>query len=623
VQPQDAANNVCGTTLDAHVSEPPIDRVVMVYEAFVELGESAADVQSIRALAEQTRSSPVAFFVQGSNPDDPKKVARYVIHGGHVEDESAKIQGGRIVEYMFDADQSGALLLLGRSVPETGPDVHMCAAQTLEDFLLAGMRRFPSATEITCAVCMHGGDDGSISTRERPSQLTLRDWTDLFRKAESSEAKKLSLLILHSCLLGQFAVLCHASSLASYVVASAAPKVKEDLKWGRILAELLQNPTMTTEALGRKVIELEHGPVTDALFNMEGMDALKSEMDGLGDALSRALDDPPQRDAIFQAMVHTVEFSGLYDDEYPNARPLRPFLENLAKHFETFPDSPVPDLCHSSLQALDELTIYKKLYRHYDELGSLSFFFPVRINKLEFQNDEAFKMYGQQGGARDLLRFVREIAEKENQEDLCDWVGRLRHYKFPYDPRDHAVAREFGGVAEALREIVAQVEEALHEASRVWPPVAPYLRSPLELGKILPRDWKSLRERIAGAIQSLDKEDFQDRPAYKAFCKRVWADPEYQALAKAMPDFQDNLDRKLSREAAQREDSKQRIESQEEIPRGWRSFLLKAVDAQETIGLEVYVSGAPSPDGAAKKKEAQNPAGIGQEVGCGWFGRRE
>ncbi len=263
--------------------------------------------QQLRDLAKETEGKPVTIVAQqmGQGPEGPF-VERFVIKDGKVTSQGQSPSRG------FAEDLEALTAMAAKDHPAKRMGVVIQSHGTA----IKGM----------------SGDNGGASL----SQLA-----DAMRRGmERGGRSKLDVLDFDACLMGQQEVLSAVSGLSEHVLASPELELANSGTMGgkvdgqpvrEMMRALLQDPGMDGEAFARKAVELAsqaarpfdvdkdgkadadidplNATPTLSHFDMEHMPAMNRAMDGLGSALSAAMREPAQRQAIMDLISRAPRYS--------------------------------------------------------------------------------------------------------------------------------------------------------------------------------------------------------------------------------------------------------------------------------------------------------------------------
>ena len=316
--------------------------------------------QQLRDLAKETEGKPVTIVAQqlSEGPEGPV-IERFVIKDGKVTSQ-------------------------GQS-PSKG------FAEDLENLTAFAATEHP-AKRMGVVIQSHGtaikgmsGDNGGAN---------LSQIADAMRQGlAKSGREKLDILNFDACLMGQQEVLTAVNGLSAHVVASPELELANGGTLGgkvdgqpmqEMLRALLETPEMDGAAFAKKAVELaaeaekpidynrdgQEDPGSDPInatptlthFDMAHMEAMTQAVDGLGSALSTALQDPKARKVIADLISRTPRFSASEAEDQGHGlqqRDLKAFSEGLQAAIAVGklqdPSGAIKKASTAALEALDAL----------------------------------------------------------------------------------------------------------------------------------------------------------------------------------------------------------------------------------------------------------------------------
>lgn len=127
--------------------------------------------------------------------------------------------------------------------------------------------------------------------------------------------KKIDLLYLHACVMGNLEVAYELKELANYLVFSEATAYGPT-RWDQIMSYILSNPSTTPESLGKKIIDIYYNnysvkPITMSLIDLSKISAILGELYYFSNYLMNTL--PGSASAIMNIRLNTLSFEPYSD----------------------------------------------------------------------------------------------------------------------------------------------------------------------------------------------------------------------------------------------------------------------------------------------------------------------
>ncbi len=193
----------------------------------------------------------------------------------------------------------------------------------------------------------------------------------------SDIGKKIDLLYLDACVMGNLEVAYELKDVAKYLVFSEATAYGPT-RWDQIMSYILNNITTTPEDLGRKIIDIYYNefvinrPITMSLIDLTKIDPIMSELYNFSICLMNTL--PTSANAIMNIRLDTLAF-----EPYLNSNREYIDINNFA--YKIINNSSYLDLNNSAyrlINYINEAVIYNR-YWGYNSPCGLSIWFPYTV----------------------------------------------------------------------------------------------------------------------------------------------------------------------------------------------------------------------------------------------------
>lgn len=368
---------------------------------------SFREIEQIKELTPLTKNKKVAFYIQGyeRQPDGRFDTKRYHIQNGSLAEETSKIDGVKNI-YDQNLNKNGIF----KKIKYSGDDVTQFNKATLEDFLIDGYCKFPSAQNYYLSVSTHGGGykgiGGEAVINDRlhcgltgiMEKMSLAQVKDAIKKAGRKTGKKISLLNFNACLMGAAEVISSLKDTAEFIVASPEVEKEDAFKDDKsktsfqattpvYITCIEDSESMSPEKFGRIIIDktkentCENGysdVPTLSMYATKDMPEFEILLGRLGEMLIGALQDKECRKKILGSINETFCY---YEKDYKD---LRDFLARLEK-------GGVLEAC-SGLRLkekinvlMEKITIYtykgKTHSKDYSNCGPFSIYIPTVITE--------------------------------------------------------------------------------------------------------------------------------------------------------------------------------------------------------------------------------------------------
>ncbi|MBX9567579.1 MAG: hypothetical protein K2X77_01735 [Candidatus Obscuribacterales bacterium] len=332
---------------------------------------SAAEFESLKQLADETRDKPISIIVQktSATENNEQKLERYILEDGRIES-------------LPDADS-------------------VSAAADLESLILTAVQETESK-KIALINQSHGmGEDGITGDSGAASLEEIGN--SIHNGLEGSEHTKLDVLDFDACSMGTDAVASAMQECTDYVVASSEKEHGEidglfdaqDLKSN--IQRLLEDPTMDPSEFADAMVEQARVDSTKVSENgISGVDTLakydlkdyarfQSDLNTLGNTLAESSLNPANKEEIeriIAALPAFGEFNTKLNYECDQKRDLKMFCDRLSDAIKSGRLSDENGKLETAIQKVNashsELVenFHGSRIRAYDQMGGLSVFLP-------------------------------------------------------------------------------------------------------------------------------------------------------------------------------------------------------------------------------------------------------
>ncbi|MGC4119478.1 MAG: clostripain-related cysteine peptidase [Myxococcales bacterium] len=291
---------------------------------------------------------------------------------------------------LHDGDKSGDTRMLritpgGSTVLQNKGELDMGNWQTLRDFGVWVVQNYP-AQHYALVMWDHG--DGWRSSTPRPRgtlkafsnddhgtvdgiSLSNGDYARALAPISQAAGRKLDVVSFDACLMGMYEVAKASAPYADYLVASEETEPGAGWSYDAFLPQLVNNYTMTPEALGRLIVDAFYNASTDdstlSLNNLGTLPALDAALTTFADAL-RADTAQYSRLATVRSATQTFD-----DDTH---RDLRDFASRVA--VMTGASAAMTSSANALVTQLQTTTVYSKAQSTYPKAYGLAIYLPGR-----------------------------------------------------------------------------------------------------------------------------------------------------------------------------------------------------------------------------------------------------
>lgn len=253
-------------------------------------------------------------------------------------------------------------------------------ANNLYSFLKYGVANFP-AKKYLVVLENHGSGWRSPSKLDRDicfdeiygDSLTipeLREGLSYFAEI----GKKIDLLYLDACVMGNLEVAYELKDVAKYLIFSEATAYGPT-RWDEIMSYILNNITTTPENLGRKIIDIYYNeyyyeyPITMSLIELTKIDPIMSELYNLSIYLMNTLPDSAY--AIMNIRLNALAFEP-YDNSNPEYIDINDFAYKI---IDSLNYSDLNNSAYRLINYVNYAVIYNRYFGYNSPCG-LSIWFP-------------------------------------------------------------------------------------------------------------------------------------------------------------------------------------------------------------------------------------------------------
>ena len=234
------------------------------------------DIIQMRAIKEANEDVNVVGILDNGFQDS------VAIQEGNLSPEASK---GKVGAFKFELSGGPREGWFPGKIVSYDGQVNMGDPKTLEEVILWAMRKYP-AEHYAVLILDHGNgwqgiaEDEDFVTKKGDDRLTADELREALREVYKRTGRKVDLLMMDACLMGQLEVLFQVEEFVNYVIASEDREGEEGWDYSRLNFKLPSDPKKLAEAILNNIYD-GYSVRTLSLYDLKALREFKKAFNSL------------------------------------------------------------------------------------------------------------------------------------------------------------------------------------------------------------------------------------------------------------------------------------------------------------------------------------------------------